>query len=594
MSLFSGLYVGASGLKTSQNSLNTVAHNLSNINTEGYVRQQVATTDTYYYTNSYSQASGQAQVGQGVVYSECRHIRDTFLDARYREEAGREDFYEVSYSATLEIEDILGELDGASFSESLSDLWVAMEELSKAPSDSTYISLLVQNANSFVENARAVYDALVDYQDNLNEQIITAVEEINSIGSQISVLNNQIAIIESAGVENANDLRDQRDYLIDQLAEYGNITYSEDSIGKVSIRFNETDFVTDDGYYEMSLKYDQSTGFSTPYWKQLVVKVDDGTGNMVENYDSAYVFSMSEEISNEAGTDVGKLHSLLVARGDHNATFLDLDTSIETDLKRDSLHMDDSETFTEEDGLEYYNTFINNSIMMKAEAEFDNLVHYVVTTINEIIAENADPKSGYLCNDDGTPIQIFEKVGQDAYEKVSAADIVDGDTYVKIYDEDGNETGDVWRFIKESTDSFTSLYNCDNLQINQDLVQTPTILGFVEEDNSTDFPIGQTLIEAFSNKEFYINPNATAAVSIPDAYIEIVNQIATEGNVYKSLYEYQQLAVEQAEANRSSVVGVSSDEELEHMIMYQNAYNAASRYINVLNTLLDSVINMGA
>ena len=68
--------------------------------------------------------------------------------------------------------------------------------------------------------------------------------------------------------------------------------------------------------------------------------------------------------------------------------------------------------------------------------------------------------------------------------------------------------------------------------------------------------------------------------------------MSTAGNVFKDVYEYQQLAVEQAESNRQSVIGVSSDEELEHMIMYQNAYNAASRYINVINTLLDSVISM--
>ena len=68
--------------------------------------------------------------------------------------------------------------------------------------------------------------------------------------------------------------------------------------------------------------------------------------------------------------------------------------------------------------------------------------------------------------------------------------------------------------------------------------------------------------------------------------------MSTMGNVFKDVYEYQQLAVEQAESNRQSVIGVSSDEELEHMIMYQNAYNAASRYINVINTLLDSVISM--
>ena len=72
----------------------------------------------------------------------------------------------------------------------------------------------------------------------------------------------------------------------------------------------------------------------------------------------------------------------------------------------------------------------------------------------------------------------------------------------------------------------------------------------------------------------------------------MVNQMGIMGSVFKHKYEEQQLSIEQIENNRQSVIGVSSDEELEHMIMYQNAYNAASRYINVLNTLMDSVISM--
>ena len=127
MSLFGGLYVGKSGLQTSQNALNTVAHNLSNQNTTGYVRQQVAMTDTYYNTISTTKAISNSQTGDGVRYSEVRHIRDYFLDMKYREESGRFSFYETSYSTTLEIEDILGELDGAAFKDSLEGIWTAME-----------------------------------------------------------------------------------------------------------------------------------------------------------------------------------------------------------------------------------------------------------------------------------------------------------------------------------------------------------------------------------------------------------------------------------------------------------------------------------
>jgi len=603
MSLFGGLYVGKSGLQTSQNALNTVAHNLSNQNTTGYVRQQVAMTDTYYNTISTTKAISNSQTGDGVRYSEVRHIRDYFFDMKYREESGRYSFYETSYSTTLEIEDILGELDGAAFKDSLDGLWTAMEELSKTPSDSTYMSMLVSKAASFVQNATSVYQSFIEYQDNLNLQIKDAVDEINAIGTRIDELNKKISMIETGGIEKANDLRDERDLLIDTLAGYGNITYSEDANSRVTVRFNGTDFVTDAGAYKMGLQQDDETGFYTPYWEQNAIKTTDGNGREVLDISVAHVFKLSETISTDAGTDVGGLRALLLARGDHVANFLDLSNNA-TQKKLDALKLNSIDEYNKDpEGYEqkYYNDNIANSLMMNIEAEFDNLVHAVVTKVNEVLADNCDPKSGYLCNDDGTPMQLFLKGSYTPYEKITDKNEIQaakdsGAKLYEIYDENGNGTGTYWKYVEEydasDPGSRKNLYNCANLKINQELVQTPSKLGFVKEDGSTDYSLGKQLLKAFEDAEIYINPNATKASSFENCYTEIVNQMSTMGNVFKDVYEYQQLAVEQAESNRQSVIGVSSDEELEHMIMYQNAYNAASRYINVINTLLDSVISM--
>lgn len=603
MSLFGGLYVGKSGLQTSQNALNTVAHNLSNQNTTGYVRQQVAMTDTYYNTISTTKAISNSQTGDGVRYSEVRHIRDYFFDMKYREESGRYSFYETSYSTTLEIEDILGELDGAAFKDSLDGLWTAMEELSKTPSDSTYMSMLVSKAASFVQNATSVYQSFIEYQDNLNLQIKDMVDEINAIGTRIDELNKKISMIETGGIEKANDLRDERDLLIDTLAGYGNITYSEDANSRVTVRFNGTDFVTDAGAYKMGLQQDDETGFYTPYWEQNAIKTMDGNGREILDISVAQVFKLSEMISTDAGTDVGGLRALLLARGDHVANFMDLSNNA-TQKKLDALKLNSIDEYNKDpEGyeLKYYNDNIANSLMMNIEAEFDNLVHAVVTKVNEVLADNCDPKSGYLCNDDGTPMQLFLKGSYTPYEKITDKNEIQaakdsGAKLYEIYDENGNGTGTYWKYVEEydasDPDSRKNLYNCANLKINQELVQTPSKLGFVKEDGSTDYSLGKQLLKAFEDAEIYINPNATKASSFENCYTEIVNQMSTMGNVFKDVYEYQQLAVEQAESNRQSVIGVSSDEELEHMIMYQNAYNAASRYINVINTLLDSVISM--
>ena len=131
-------------------------------------------------------------------------------------------------------------------------------------------------------------------------------------------------------------------------------------------------------------------------------------------------------------------------------------------------------------------------------------------------------------------------------------------------------------------------------KINQKLVQVPALLGFTKEESSADFNIGKKLVESFQNDGIYLNPNATDMSSFENCYIDLINQAATSGYVFQELYEFEQLAMEQADNERQTVIGVSSDEELEHMIMYQNAYNAASRYINVINSMLDTLLSLGA
>ena len=161
-----------------------------------------------------------------------------------------------------------------------------------------------------------------------------------------------------------------------------------------------------------------------------------------------------------------------------------------------------------------------------------------------------------------------------------------------IQGDDGNETGYYWKYIDEDCNQTNTLYNCRTIEINQKLVQTPSLLGFKKPDDSADYNLGKSFIKAFEDDQLYLNPNATKPTSYENCYIDMVNDLCSTGNEYKKLYEFEQLSIEQAENNRSTVIGVSSDEELEHMIMYQNAYNAASRYINVINTLLDSVLSM--
>ena len=173
MSLWSDLSLGVSGLQASNNALNTVAHNITNADTEGYTRQQVELDDRRYITISKTgSAISYQQSGLGVYYSNVKQVRDYFLDKTYRTELGRQEFYEVSKNTLNEIEDLLGELNGASFQESLSDLWTAVQELTKDPCNSVTQGALVSEAAEFLERANSVYSDLAGYQDNINYQVL--------------------------------------------------------------------------------------------------------------------------------------------------------------------------------------------------------------------------------------------------------------------------------------------------------------------------------------------------------------------------------------------------------------------------------------
>lgn len=118
MPLMGSLYIGSSGLQTSQNALNTTAHNLSNVDTVGYTRQQVQQSDKRYVTLSKTASSiSYQQVGLGTTFSRVKQVRDFFLDKTFRKESGRSMFYQVSADVMEEVEGQLGELTGEAFPE---------------------------------------------------------------------------------------------------------------------------------------------------------------------------------------------------------------------------------------------------------------------------------------------------------------------------------------------------------------------------------------------------------------------------------------------------------------------------------------------
>ena len=570
MPLMGRLYVGASGLQTGQNALNTTAHNLSNIDTKGYTRQQVQQSSKSYLTLSIDVNSvNNKQVGLGVTYSRAKQVRDYFLDKTYRRESGRSMFYEVSTEVMEEVESQLGELHGEAFQGTMSDFWTAIQELTKDPASSVTQGLLVQRASELVQRAGAIYSGLSSYQDNLNQQIIQQVDKINKYGKQLLILNDQISAIEAGGIEKANDMRDARNQILDELAELTDMTWKEDMYGRVSVQIEGVDFVKGGTCFEMGLDIDPTNGFVTPFWPQNASYRTLANGTREYIIDGAEVFDLDREISSELNTDIGGLKAMLHARGDHRADYTDIENDYDS---------------------------ISQSVVMNVQAEFDQMIHHMVTKINDILAKAAGvvtgdltladgtvlkdasycevDEDGYMRQADGSPIQMFSKITTDAYRKVTG--------------QDGKE---YWVYNEEDAAVPDSLYTLKNLQVNPELMQKPSMLGFRLKDGSEDKATADALKDAFTEEAYTLNPNVKKKTTFIDYYTDLVSQIANSAYAFRDIYVNQQDTVESVDNARQQVVGVSSDEELSNMIRFQNAYNASSRYINVISEMLEHIIS---
>ena len=134
-------------------------------------------------------------------------------------------------------------------------------------------------------------------------------------------------------------------------------------------------------------------------------------------------------------------------------------------------------------------------------------------------------------------------------------------------------------------------WSVSNITINQRLRQNPALLKFRLNEHSEDNSTMEKLKAAFEEKIYTLNPNVETPLCFRDYYKNLVGQVANSGSVFRGIQESQTVATDALMNAREQVVGVSSDEELTNMIRYQNAYNASSRYINVISEMLEHILS---
>lgn len=247
---FSALHVALSGLRAAQMAMDTASHNVSNANTVGYTRQQVD------LTSRYPRFTPNGQVGTGVRVSDVSRARDVFLDARFRSSASAASSIDARSVFLDRAELALAEPEMGVTAE-LSRLFQSFEDLSLNPPDEASRVGVISNLSALAGRINAVAANLDSLRADGVVTLESTVGEINSTLQRVAELNVSILDASTAPGQ-PNDLMDQRDRLLDRLAELAGTTVSVDDNGSVRVSIGGISLVS--GAQARTLSYDRATG----------------------------------------------------------------------------------------------------------------------------------------------------------------------------------------------------------------------------------------------------------------------------------------------------------------------------------------------
>ena len=628
MSLMTSFGVGVSGLTTAQHSLNATAHNLTNVDTKGYVRQQVLTVDKEYERTATLRYMD--QTGHGSLVDKIRQLRDRFLDDSFRRESGRQGFYNAQAEIVTEVENLFGELQGTTFQSSMQDLWKSVQELQKEPESVVARTSLVETAGTFIERCHTITTQLKSLRQDINLKIENNVKRINEIGVRLDQINDEVRKEEVIG-QSANDYRDERNKLLDELGSYVKVSYKEVKDGSVLVTVEGTQFVTEFGVNEIGLKTtDDELKLHTPVWNF----------DINDDKEPREVFNFDFPPTSAADTDIGSLKGLLLARG-RQGRYTDIPVQPKPEdyeEGEDDEHYISAMRAFEQAKVNYNNT-VAPSLLTNTEAQFDQLIHGLTTMINDILAPNLTA----TWTDGGVPVWKNSEGKVLEGDEIPNIDISDLEDY-KIEEKDalGNPTGrykvsildaknapvsaDKTKtpgnalFDRKSTPRYKELdvemdgkkvmlYNSEDydpnyegskysmfsmgeIEVNKQIRENVSLIPLSYNTNTGDYSmdIAAKLNKVWDEKFAVLNPNTLTKNTFMEYYTAFTSEVANTGHTLKAMAKSQETTTQSVDNQRQQVLGTSSDEELTHMIKFQQAFNAASRYITVIDEMLEHVV----
>jgi len=226
-STFTNIEIAKRALLTSQYQLQTTGHNIANANTAGYSRQVVNTAAAApIEAPGFTKSTLLGQYGMGVEVTSVRRVRESFLDDQFRNENKYLGEWEVKKDTLEKLEAIFNEPSETGLRNVIENFWNAWQNVSNEKGSMEARAVLIEQTLAMTDAFNHIASQIKDLESDISQNISIKAIEINTYLNQIASLNEDIKRIEGFG-DFANDLRDQRDLLVDKLSKIVNISVTE-------------------------------------------------------------------------------------------------------------------------------------------------------------------------------------------------------------------------------------------------------------------------------------------------------------------------------------------------------------------------------
>ncbi len=265
-SSFAGLDIAYRALQAQQLAIDIVNHNVANVNTPGFSRQTAqfaASSPPVVCSISLDKLSG--NLGTGVDVTDISRARLVFTDYQIRNESQALGQWESLRDTLKQVEVVFNEPSDVGIGSLMGKFWQAWQDLTANPQDLGIRRALVEQSESLVAAITRAYGHLTSIREDLDHQIAMLADEVNLLADRIAALNISIAEVEITG-QRANDLRDQRDLLLDDLSKLARVTYQETESGAINVFIGSQALVHRDRTNDILVARDASN-FSHLVWE---------------------------------------------------------------------------------------------------------------------------------------------------------------------------------------------------------------------------------------------------------------------------------------------------------------------------------------